>query len=123
MRAMTRRAASALAALTLLVAISGAVGYTIGYGAGAGPRVTDIRTFRNVPVWVGDAEVSAQVDGVTYGLSGALPQWIDADGSTHSGGWPTCLPWRTQARISFGGAFVYGPTVGDARILWVDCRQ
>src|SRR5207237_10891028 len=54
MRAMTRRAASALAALTLLVAISGAVGYTIGYGAGAGPRVTDIRTFRNVPVWVGD---------------------------------------------------------------------
>jgi len=49
---------------------------------------------------------------------------VDASGSWHARGWPACAPARTQSRITFGGAVVYGPTgAGDYRMLWVDCRK
>lgn len=117
-----RASLSALIALVLVVGIAGFVGYGLGLQAGTGPRMSEVKTFRDVPAYVGDAEVSATVDGATYGAAGQMA-WVDASGSYHDGGWPTCIPFRTQSRITFGGSVIYGPTgTGSYRIVWVDCR-
>ncbi len=120
---MTARAAiAAFAALAVLIGLAGGVGYGIGVRVGAGPRMSEIRVFRDAPAHVGDAQASATGDGRTFGFNGEVP-WVDASGSWHDAGWPSCLPRRAETRVTFGGATVYGPTgVGSARILWVDCR-
>lgn len=118
-----RSSASALLALGLVIAIAAAVGFGIGMQVGAGPRMSEVKVFRDVPAVAGDAQVSSTVDGVTYGVSGEVA-WVDASGSYHENGWPACVPLRTQSRITFGGAWIYGPTqVASARIVWVDCRK
>jgi hypothetical protein len=117
-----RQSIYALIALAL-VGIAAFVGYGLGFQAGAGPRMSELKVFRDVAAQSGDTQVSAIVDGVTYGVIGDVP-WIDGSGSYHDHGWPACVPQRTQTRITFGGALIYGPTgVGDYRVLWVDCRK
>lgn len=118
-----RQSISALAALALLIALAAFVGYGAGIIVGGGPRMSETTVFRNVPAYSGDAEVSASVGAITYGVSGAVP-WVDRSGSFHGSGWPACVPPRSAVRITFGGAMIYGPTgTGDYRILWVDCRN
>jgi hypothetical protein len=70
-------------------------------------------------------------DDWTYGAEGSVARWTDADGGSHSGGWPACLmpptedhPERAQVvRIRFAtvdvdeAEFGSGPTV-----VAVDCR-
>ena len=118
-----RQLVSALIPLALVIAIAGIIGFGVGVQVGAGPRMSEVKEFRDVPAYAGDRQVSATADGVTYGVSGDVP-WVDASGSYHDNGWPECVPFRTQSRITFGGAVIYGPTrTGSARIVWVDCRH
>jgi hypothetical protein len=118
-----RQSVGALVSLAIIVGIAGAVGYGIGVGVGAGPRMSETKVFRDIPAFIGDTQMTAFVDDVAYGVSGEVA-WVDASGSWHARGWPACAPTRSQSRITFGGAVVYGPTgTGDYRMLWVDCRQ
>lgn len=119
----TRRPFSAVIAFAILIALAGAVGYVIGVGAGAGPRIGETKVFRDAVAYSGDAQISALVDGITYGVASEVA-WVDATGSWHERGWPACVPARSEVRITFGGALVWGPTgVGNYRVLWVDCRK
>jgi hypothetical protein len=119
----TRQAISAVIALAIVVAVGAAVGYSFGTGVGAGPRMSETKVFRDVPANAGDHQVSAMVNGTTHGVSGDV-SWVDASGSWHGGGWPACVPPRSQPRVTFGGAVIFGPTgVGQYRMLWVDCRK
>jgi hypothetical protein len=118
-----RDSVGALVSLAIIVVIAATVGYGIGVRVGAGPRMSETKVFRDVPASVGDGVMTAFVDNIAYGVSGEVP-WVDASGSWHGQGWPACAPARSQSRITFGGAVVYGPTgVGDYRMLWVDCRK
>ena len=118
-----RQSVGALVSLALIVGIAATVGYGIGVGVGAGPRMSETKVFRDVTAFVGDSQMTAFVDNVAYGVSGGVP-WVDASGSWHEQGWPACAPARSNSRITFGGAVVYGPTgIGDYRMLWVDCRK
>lgn len=118
-----RQSVGALVSLAIIVGIAGVVGYGIGLGVGAGPRMSETKVFRGVTAQVGDSQMTAFVDDVAYGVFGEVA-WVDASGSWHSHGWPACAPARSQSRITFGGAVVYGPTgTGDYRMLWVDCRN
>lgn len=116
-----RQSIAAVITVVIVVAVAASVGYRL--GAGAGPRMSDTKVYRDVPAYAGDGQVSATVDGVTYGVSGHVP-WVDASGSWHEQGWPACVPPRSQLRLTFGGAVVLGPTgTGSYRMLWVDCRK
>lgn len=118
-----RQSVGALVSLAITVGIAATVGYGIGVGVGAGPRMSETKVFRDVTASVGDSQMTAFVDNVAYGVSGEVA-WVDASGSWHPQGWPACAPARSQSRITFGGAVVYGPTgAGDYRMLWVDCRK
>jgi hypothetical protein len=118
-----RQSVGALVSLAIIVGIAATVGYGIGLGVGAGPRMSETKVFRDVTASVGDSQMTAFVGNIAYGVSGEVP-WVDASGSWHGQGWPACAPARSQSRITFGGAVVYGPTgVGDYRMLWVDCRK
>lgn len=118
-----RQSVGALVALAIIFGIAAAVGYGIGVGVGAGPRMSETKVFRDVTASVGDSQMTAFVDNVAYGVAGEVA-WVDASGSWHPQGWPACAPARSQSRITFGGAVVYGPTgAGDYRMLWVDCRK
>jgi hypothetical protein len=117
-----RRSISPLLALAIIVAIAAVIGYGIGIEVGAGPRMSETKVFHDVPAYSGDGQVSAVADGITYGVAGEVA-WVDRSGSWHGRGWPECVPPRSQVRMTFGGAVVFGPTgTGDYRILWVDCR-
>jgi len=119
-----RQSVGALVSLAIIVGIAATVGYGIGVRVGAGPRMSETKVFRDVMASVGDSQMTAFVDNnVAYGVSGEVP-WVDASGSWHGQGWPACAPARSNSRITFGGAVVYGPTgTGDYRMLWVDCRK
>ena len=118
-----RQSVGALVALAIIVSIAAVVGYGIGVTVGAGPRMSETKVFRDVPASVGDSVMTAYVDDVAYGVAGEVA-WVDASGSWHGRGWPACAPARSQSRVTFGGAVVYGPTgVGEYRVLWVDCRK
>ena len=118
-----RQSSAAVIAFAIVVALAASVGYGVGVGVRAGPRMSETKVFHDVPAYAGDGQVSASVDGVTYGVSGEVA-WMDASGSWHEQGWPACVPPRTESRITFGGAVVLGPTgTGGYRILWVDCRK
>ena len=112
-----------LLALAALALIAGVVGYGVGVAAGGGPRMSEIKVFRDVVAYSGDDQVSVTVEDITYGVSKDV-LWLDASGSWNGGGWPSCIPARSQTRITFGGAVVLGPTgAGSYRILWIDCRR
>ena len=118
-----RQSVGALVSLAIIVVIAATVGYGIGIGVGAGPRMSETKVFRDVTASVGDSVMTAFVDNVAYGVSGGVA-WVDASGSWHEQGWPARAPARSNSRITFGGAVVYGPTgIGDYRMLWVDCRK
>src|SRR5438552_14156707 len=101
-----RESVGALVSLAIIVGIAAIVGYGIGVRVGAGPRMSETKVFRDIPAYAGDNQVSATVDGVTYGVSREVP-WVDASGCWHGQGWPTSAPPRSQSRTTFGAAGVY----------------
>jgi hypothetical protein len=119
----TRKSVAVLVSFAIIVGIAATVGYAMGVGVGSGPRMSETTVFRDVSAAIGDSQITAFVDKIAYGVSGEVP-WVDTSGSWHPQGWPTCAPARSQSRITFGGALVYGPTgIGEYRMLWVDCRK
>ena len=73
---------------------------------------------------VGYQEATVTVDGWAYGFEGDGITWIDQQGQTHYGGWPSCLstPGRA-APITFGEVPVTTPDGATTRqVVWVDCR-
>ena len=118
-----RQSVGALVSLAIIVGIAGAIGYGIGVRVGAGPRMSETKVFPDVPAYSGDRQVSATVDGITYGFSDSVA-WVDSSGSWHEAGWPACVPSRSQLLVTFGGAVVFGPTgAGGYQMVWVDCRK
>jgi hypothetical protein len=75
--------------------------------------------------YTGGQQASVVVDGYAYGFEGVgSVTWVDGQGETHMGGWPSCLsvPGTTH-RIKFGYVPVTLPDgSGFRQIVWVDCR-
>jgi len=75
--------------------------------------------------YTGGQQASVIVDGYTYGFGGiGSVTWVDSQGGTHDGDWPSCLkvPGTTH-RIKFGYVPVTLPDGSGLRqIVWVDCR-
>jgi hypothetical protein len=75
--------------------------------------------------YTGGQQASVVVDGYAYGFGGlGSVSWVDSQGETHMGGWPSCLsaPGTTH-RIAFGYVPVTLPDgSGWRQIVWVDCR-
>jgi len=69
-------------------------------------------------------EAGVEAGGTLYGFQGSVPAWIDALGSTHMDGWPSCLNRvGTHRRIRFGELPVTFPNgIGENLVVWVDCR-
>jgi len=84
---------------------------------------------RPVTVLSGVAHVGDHMASVTvadaswvYGISG-VDQWVDQQGETHVGGWPTCLSTPGQTvPITIGWVPVTAPDSSSWRqVVWVDC--
>ena len=121
--ASTRQLIAAVVSLAIITGIAALIGYGVGIGVSAGPRMSETKVFRDVLAQVGDKQITALVGDVAYGVSGEVA-WVDASGSSHEDGWPACAPAMGLSRLTFGGALVYLPTgSGSYRILWVDCRK
>ncbi len=73
---------------------------------------------------VGDHLATVTVAGWSYAVQGDSVWWVDQQGSTHDGGWPSCLnPVGSAVRISFGEVPVTAPDGTSWRqVVWVDCR-
>ncbi len=73
---------------------------------------------------VGARQISVESDGWTYGVSGSVPMWFDARGSSHESGWPDCLAGdvRTISALRFAAAEVEVDGLGYRPIVAVDCR-
>lgn len=70
----------------------------------------------------GEQVITLESGGVSYGVKGSVA-WTDVSGSFHSDGWPDCLPLGVEVKqIAFTGGWVWSGDVGEARILWIDCR-
>ena len=103
-------------AMVLAVGLSFALGFSV---RGLGRIDLSIYTASG---YVGADQASFQVGDTTYGFVSSVP-WTDQAGSEHPDGWPACLPkLQTVSGIRFGGAIVWHGTVGEALVLWVDCR-
>jgi len=73
---------------------------------------------------VGDHQATVTVAGWAYAIQGDSVVWVDQQGSTHDGGWPSCLsrPGQTVP-ISFGEVPVTAPNgLGCHQVVWVDCN-
>ena len=75
--------------------------------------------------YTGGQQASVVVGGYAYGFEGlGSVDWVDSQGVTHMGGWPSCLkvPGTTH-RIKFGYVPMTLPDGSGLRqIVWVDCR-
>lgn len=74
---------------------------------------------------------SVDVDGSTYAFNDSVPYWIDVEGATHEGGWPSCLkpnPVETSNQvprkvpIRFATVNVDADGLGWRQVVTVDCR-
>jgi hypothetical protein len=73
---------------------------------------------------VGYRQATVTVAGWSYGINGSVPFWVDQQGDTNAGGWPTCLskPGQTVL-IKFGEIPVTEPDgTGLRQVVWLDCR-
>ena len=72
---------------------------------------------------VGDHQATVIVAGWAYAIGSGIP-WVDQQGVTHEGGWPSCLatPGRTVP-VTFGEVPVTAPNgLSWRQVVWVDCR-
>ncbi len=112
-----RRLGMALAlALTLVTGI--------GLGRMWTTQDTELRGWRSGTAYVGEQQLSIEVDGWTYGAEGSVPSWIDAEGSWHDGGWPDCLQGKVgqSVAIRFQARKVTVDGMSWRPIVAVDCR-
>ena len=72
---------------------------------------------------VGDHQATVTVAGWSYAIEGDSVMWVDRQGSTHDGGWPSCLNVVGRAvPISFGEVPVTAPDgLSWRQVVWVDC--
>jgi hypothetical protein len=73
---------------------------------------------------VGDHQATVTVAGWSYAIEGDSIMWVDQQGSTHDGGWPSCLSGFGQTvPISFGEVPVTAPNgLAWRQVVWVDCN-
>jgi hypothetical protein len=73
---------------------------------------------------VGEHVASIEAGGWTYGISESI-SWIDAFGTQHDDGWPTCLGTvGSTPTVKFGAVPVTVPGTGSMSrpVVYVDCR-
>jgi hypothetical protein len=98
----------------------------VAFGIGASQSDAEVMTGR---AHIGHNMASIESGGWFYGVNESIA-WIDADGSSHEDGWPTCLqPEGTTQTVRFAAVppvttpvttpdgSGFGPVV-----VWVDCR-
>jgi hypothetical protein len=110
--------AARLVVVVLAVVVAGAVGVWAGsrgvIGFHPGTMTADGST--------GDKVITLESGGVSYGAKDSVA-WTDSLGAIHDSGWPDCLPPSTVVKgVTFLGGMVWYGDVGQAEILWVDCR-
>ncbi|MGH3150298.1 MAG: hypothetical protein ACRDOB_06165 [Streptosporangiaceae bacterium] len=74
---------------------------------------------------VGDQLATVNVAGWSYAIEGTSIPWVDQQGMTHYGSWPSCLggPGNTT-RVTFAEVPVTDPGGSTTRqVVWVDCRS
>lgn len=106
------------------MAVAAVAALALSFGLGYAARATEHPglTIYQANGQVGADVASFQVGDMTYGFRSSVA-WTDRAGTEHDGGWPDCLP-RLQSveEVRFGGAVVWHGNVGEALVLWVDCR-
>lgn len=113
-RPTRRQLAVIVVVLVALLAVAG--------GWIAGERTANRLHVLTANVYVGDHQAGVCLHGWCYGISDVV-SWVDAGGSLHEDGWPSCLQLGTYERIRFGEIEVSGPTDESWRqVVWVDCR-
>ena len=128
----SRMRASRTGAAMLATALLAGGSFALGRATG------DDVTWRTGTAVLGGDESSPQFsarlgpdDDWTYGAQRSVAQWVDADGSSHSGGWPDCLmppteqhPDRAQqVPIRFATVPVDDAELGSGpQVVAVDCR-
>jgi len=102
----------------VLLALVGAllVGYLVG------SHRTSVTNLGTGSAQVGDRTATITSDGYSYGVTETVA-WVDAAGSLHESGWPTCLPSGSTVTARFGWTLVTYPDGTSARqVAYVDCR-
>ena len=101
--------------LALLAAL--VVGYLVG------AHRTSVTNVVSGTAQVGDRVATITTDGYSYGINQSVA-WIDAAGSFHEDGWPSCLPSpSTTLDVTFGWTLVTYPDGTSGRqVAYVDCR-
>jgi hypothetical protein len=89
----------------------------------AGSHRTSVTNVVSGTAQVGDHVATITTDGYSYGISQSVA-WIDAGGTLHDNGWPTCLTTgSTTLDVTFGWTLVTYPDGSSARqVAYVDCR-
>jgi hypothetical protein len=74
--------------------------------------------------YVGDRVATIESGGWSYGVSESVA-WIDASGSYHERGWPTCLgSTGSSPKVKFGAVAVTLPdSVTYRAVVYIDCRS
>jgi len=103
----------------ILLALLGAL--VVGYLLGA--HRTSVTNVVSGTAQVGDGVATITTDGYSYGIRQSVP-WIDATGSLHESGWPSCLASSsTTLDVRFGWTLVTYPDGSSGRqVAYVDCR-
>lgn len=81
--------------------------------------------WQQADVQVSAGQAVAQIGGQSYGVIGAVPAWIDAEGKTQRFTWPTCLAdadagSTVSLRVAVVTVALDGARWGE--IVGVDCR-
>lgn len=97
--------------------------FGLGFGVGRETDGEQQLEWRDGTGLVGAEVFSVTDDDWTYGARDAVPTWVDARGTWHSGGWPDCLrPGVTEVRFA-AGPTTYVEGQGSRPVLAVDCRR
>ncbi len=116
-RALWRGVIVAAVAAVLLAAVAAAAGFA------AGEHHSRQRVLTG-SAYVGEKVATVKVGGWAYGIDQTVP-WVDARGTFHDSGWPSCLsPVGATVRVRFAEVPVSGAVgISWRQVVWVDCRR
>ena len=92
---------------------------------GCSPQAADSNvTYHTGTVYVGEGQATIKGDDGWYYAVGSDVKWIDAAGSWHEGGLPSCFPPIGQtARVQFASTQVTVNRATWRPVVWVSCPR
>lgn len=100
----------------------GALMFALGFGLGRETDGSQDLDWRDGQGLVGKHMFTVDHDGWSYGVRGAVPMWIDSQGSWHDGGWPDCLAAGVTTVRFAAAPTTYVEGLGERPVIAVDCR-